>query len=255
MSYRKIYEVHFGPIPVDEDGRSYDIHHIDRNRKNNDPSNLIALSLEAHYKLHYDAGEFRAANAIALRMKITPSDASRLASMAAHERVRSGKHHFIGGEVQAKTSRKRVADGSHHFQTKAHSERVREKNTRDLEAGRHNFTSYQVRCKVDEANSRRLADGSHPFRQGVGVEATKRRIANGLHHFQDKDRQRELSLRAKLKNSIRISRISPDGFETRYESISAAVADNPGFSRKKIDAALLLGVLYMGYFWKKNTDG
>lgn len=38
--YRKIYENHFGPIPKDKDGRSYEIHHIDGNRKNNEISNL-----------------------------------------------------------------------------------------------------------------------------------------------------------------------------------------------------------------------
>jgi len=26
--YRKIYEQHYGPIPVDSDGRTYEIHHI-----------------------------------------------------------------------------------------------------------------------------------------------------------------------------------------------------------------------------------
>jgi len=27
-NYRKIYEDHNGPIPVDEDGRTYEIHHL-----------------------------------------------------------------------------------------------------------------------------------------------------------------------------------------------------------------------------------
>ena len=35
--YRKIYEQHHGPIPIDESGRTYDIHHIDGNHFNNDP--------------------------------------------------------------------------------------------------------------------------------------------------------------------------------------------------------------------------
>jgi len=60
---------HYGPIPIDENGITYDIHHIDGNRKNNHILNLVALSLKEHYKIHYDKGEFLAARAISLRMK------------------------------------------------------------------------------------------------------------------------------------------------------------------------------------------
>lgn len=37
--YRQIYEQHFGNIP-----KGYHIHHIDGNRDNNNPKNLITLS-------------------------------------------------------------------------------------------------------------------------------------------------------------------------------------------------------------------
>ena len=52
MNYRKLWEQTHGPIPKDEFGRTYDIHHIDGNRKNNSIDNLICLSLEDHYKIH-----------------------------------------------------------------------------------------------------------------------------------------------------------------------------------------------------------
>lgn len=52
MNYRKIWEQVHGQIPKDEQGRTYDIHHIDGNRKNNSIENLICLSLEDHYKIH-----------------------------------------------------------------------------------------------------------------------------------------------------------------------------------------------------------
>ena len=38
--YRKIWESYYGPIPKDENGISYEIHHIDGNRDNNDINNL-----------------------------------------------------------------------------------------------------------------------------------------------------------------------------------------------------------------------
>lgn len=52
MNYRKLWEQTHGSIPKDEFGRTYDIHHIDGNRKNNSIDNLICLSLEDHYKIH-----------------------------------------------------------------------------------------------------------------------------------------------------------------------------------------------------------
>ena len=43
--YRKIYENHYGTIPKDENGRSYEIHHIDVNHSNNDLHNLKLVSI------------------------------------------------------------------------------------------------------------------------------------------------------------------------------------------------------------------
>jgi hypothetical protein len=50
--YRKVYEQHYGPIPKDENGRTYHIHHIDGDFTNNDPSNLEAKSASKHTKDH-----------------------------------------------------------------------------------------------------------------------------------------------------------------------------------------------------------
>lgn len=52
MNYRKLWEQVHGQIPKDDKGRTYDIHHIDGNRKNNSIENLICLSLEDHHKIH-----------------------------------------------------------------------------------------------------------------------------------------------------------------------------------------------------------
>ena len=52
MNYRKLWESIHGIIPKDSSGRTFDIHHIDGNRKNNSIDNLICLSLEDHYKIH-----------------------------------------------------------------------------------------------------------------------------------------------------------------------------------------------------------
>jgi hypothetical protein len=52
MNYRKIWESYHGKIPVDLNGVTFDIHHIDGNRKNNDINNLMCVSIYDHYKIH-----------------------------------------------------------------------------------------------------------------------------------------------------------------------------------------------------------
>ncbi len=69
-NYRKIYEDHYGEIPKDELGRTYDIHHIDGNRSNNSIYNLKAVSLKEHWNIHIMQQEYDAANLIAKRMEI-----------------------------------------------------------------------------------------------------------------------------------------------------------------------------------------
>lgn len=74
MNYRKIWEDAYGPIPHDEKGRSYEIHHKDRNRKNNDLSNLECLSIEDHFHEHLKAEELAAAFLIWQRLEQEPSE-------------------------------------------------------------------------------------------------------------------------------------------------------------------------------------
>lgn len=76
--YRKIYEQHFGPIPKDEHGRTYEIHHIDGNRNNNDVSNIVALPIKEHYDIHYSQGDYGACIMIAKRMNLPPDHISNI---------------------------------------------------------------------------------------------------------------------------------------------------------------------------------
>ena len=181
--YRKIYEQNFGPIPKDDMGRSYDIHHLDGNRNNNDPSNLVAVSIKDHYNIHYQQGDYGACWLISRKMKLTPHELSALAKLTAAKRVKEGTHPFLkrpdgsslgkdsiisqtkngtnaffGGEVQRKSNAKRVKEGSHHFLS---GEIQRRTQQQLVQTGRHHLL------------------GNGEFQRNV----QKTLIENGTHHF------------------------------------------------------------------------
>jgi hypothetical protein len=134
-NYRSVYKKYHGPIPLDEDGRTYEIHHKDGNRKNNEPSNLIALSIQEHYNLHFEKKDYAACLRISSRMNQSTEEKTRLASLHAQSQLKSGTHPwksekykqnqkrralsdsnpFKGGEIQKRSHRKRLELGNHHL--------------------------------------------------------------------------------------------------------------------------------------------
>lgn len=114
-NYRKIYENHYGFIPKDDEGRSYDIHHIDGNHNNNNPNNLTCVSIQEHYEIHHTQSDWGACQSIAMRMALSPTDKSRLSTLSNLQRVSNGTHNFLGGDVSRKTQLRRVKEGTHHF--------------------------------------------------------------------------------------------------------------------------------------------
>lgn len=69
INYRQIWENHYGKIPKDENGISYQIHHIDGNRFNNNIENLMCVSIMEHYEIHLKQGDFAAAHVIKTKME------------------------------------------------------------------------------------------------------------------------------------------------------------------------------------------
>ena len=135
-SYRKIYEHHFGPIPKDENGYSYEIHHIDGDHSNSDITNLKLVTIQEHYKIHHAQEDWLACLLMSKRMKLDPSEKSRLCSAANQKRVLDGTHHFLSGEISRRTQAKRVAEGTHNLQDKVKS---KERANRLVSEGKHNF--------------------------------------------------------------------------------------------------------------------
>jgi hypothetical protein len=151
---RKVYERHHGKIPKDDTGRRYEIHHLDGDHDNNDISNLVAVTIQEHYDLHYQQEDWGACYAIGVRMKMDPVQLSKLSSDTQNRRVAEGTHHFVtnnptyrmledgthpflGGEIQRANCLTRVENGTHPF---LDADRARELANKRLAEGTHNFT-------------------------------------------------------------------------------------------------------------------
>jgi hypothetical protein len=108
---------HHGSIPVDEHGRSYEIHHIDGDRKNNDISNLLCVSIQEHYNIHLRQGDYAACLRIAAKMQIPPNELKELAKKAAKKRWSDKSYRnlmkdtltIVGNRPEVKNARKRNA--------------------------------------------------------------------------------------------------------------------------------------------------
>ena len=175
VNYRRLYERHHGPIPKDEHGRTFDIHHIDGNHYNNDITNLRAVSIQEHYNIHYSQGDWAACHRILARMGTDPAKVAELGRLASVKRVENGTHNFLGGKIQSESNKRRIAEGNHPF---LDGDRSRQNNLKRMAEGRHHF--------VGETNPvyKQLAEGKHPWVGGeVQSRNSKRRVEEGTHHF------------------------------------------------------------------------
>lgn len=162
--YRKIYQEHYGPIPKDADGRSYEIHHIDNDHSNNVYTNLKCVSIQEHYDIHYLQCDYGSCFAIATRMRSTHEELSELARKVANKKLR---------------------EGTHPFQTPGHQQRAMEAaniiNKKRILEGSHNFQGGSIQRKTTR---RRVADGTHhTLRRPDGTSLSSDRVAAGTHHW------------------------------------------------------------------------
>lgn len=177
--YRRIYEKHFGSIPVDENGRTYDIHHIDGNRHNNDPSNLKAVSILEHYQIHLDQGDYASCLKILSRINMDKEVISDLARKANIRRVEEGTHNWVGdGSYQRDIQLKKIQEGRHHFVGKTNP------MYRLLENGTHPFMGEAGSRMAKLQQQRRVAEGIHHLLGGeIQRRSHKKRLEEGTHHM------------------------------------------------------------------------
>lgn len=174
-NYRKIYQQMIGPIPTDDEGNSYDIHHLDGNPQNNSRDNLIALSRQDHYDIHYLQGDWGACLAIKMRMKHTTDELRELSRLSNIRRVDNGTHHLLGGSQQRVVNKKRVDDGTHNW---LGGDAARDAVAKQIAAGQNKLVGGDIQRKT---NADRLENGTHHL---VGPSHNITRIKNGNHPTQ-----------------------------------------------------------------------
>jgi hypothetical protein len=103
-NYRKIYEEHHGLIPKEPNGRSYEIHHIDGDHNNNSPNNLVAVTLQEHYDIHFSQKDYGACLMMSYRMNLTPEEMSALGRLKAYKQIEEGNNKFADPEFNRQTN-------------------------------------------------------------------------------------------------------------------------------------------------------
>jgi hypothetical protein len=124
--------------------KDMEIHHIDGNRKNNNPENLLAVTLEEHLEIHLKQKDHGAVQAILIRMNRTEEQIKLLKESASNHQkdlLSQGKHNF---QKISKRERSQI------------SKEVGIK-TRDEKKGIHFINSDPVLSKINSSNAGKKA--------------------------------------------------------------------------------------------------
>ena len=101
MNYKKIWEnTNKQKLPSNKE-----IHHIDGDHNNNDPSNLLAVTIEEHLDIHLKQNDYGAVQAILMRMERTENHIALLRQAASKHQIKlleNGQHNFQKQENKEK---------------------------------------------------------------------------------------------------------------------------------------------------------
>jgi len=178
INYRKIYVENYGSIPIEPNGRSYEIHHIDGDCHNNDPTNLVALTLQEHYDKHYDQGDWYACKEILKKLRYSPEEISNLARKCQTDRLSAGTHNFMTRPDGTNLALDRVKKGTHPWQRRPDGTSLQQDK---VNAGTHHML---VRADGSSRSGDLVKEGNHPWqRRTDGTSQSQDQIIAGTHNF------------------------------------------------------------------------
>lgn len=154
MNYRQICIKHNGPIPKDELGRSFDIHHINGDHSDNSPTNLKAVSLQEHFDIHQSQGDKGACLAIARRMKLSPEEISKLSSATQKRNVANGSHTFAKPGFQKSLQEKLIKEGRHLSQTNPEQHKANARKAGEISGERLKKTGWSAEAIAKRVETR-----------------------------------------------------------------------------------------------------
>lgn len=160
--HRKIWIKNNGPIPKDQNGRSYEIHHIDGNHSNNDLTNLKLVTIEEHYLIHESQMDWGACLLIAKRMRATPELISELSRKSALIRIEKGTHNF-SSELSKRVQSNRIKEGSHNFQGEQGRQNALRRIKHQIESNTHPWAGELGKIHNKKLATERVTKGTHNF--------------------------------------------------------------------------------------------
>lgn len=116
-SYIKIWQKANGKIPRDTNGISYEIHHLDKNHKNNSLENLVCVTIQEHYDIHFSQQDYYACACISKRMNMSVED-KKVLSAKIGEANRNRPNPWNDPEIQdrcKKTKKENYKKENHGF--------------------------------------------------------------------------------------------------------------------------------------------
>lgn len=220
FNYRKLYEQHYGAIPKDDNGRTFEIHHKDGNRANNDINNLQCVSIEEHYQIHRDQGDWAACLLITRAMEISPEEKSRLNVLHNRKMVEDGIHPFKNIEKQRERQLAKVAAGQHHWQRPEHSSRVTKWN---LERSKNGTHPWKDGDQQRERQLKRVEKGEHHWQdKEAASKRAKKRLEEGNHTFQQEGYYEKIA----EKRAKEYTFMFPDGCVRSIKNLTRFCKDN-----------------------------
>lgn len=137
-NYVKIWENHHGTKLA----KDKEIHHIDGNRHNNDPSNLLDVTIEQHLHIHEKQKDYGAVQAILMRMN------------------RTDQQNQLIKEIASKHQKQLLVKGQHNFQkiSKQRKSEISKQvalKTVEMKIGIHAINSDPILCKENAKRARK----------------------------------------------------------------------------------------------------